>query len=123
MVPLLPQLEDDDDDEEDTATVADDEEEKEAKEKEGLLGADGEEEEDEDEDDDNDDDEECLPLADEGVEGVSPATRAKQLAVRLKQAARKVLRDLGRILAISLLALAGKSAHCPLRPGGQTAAH
>lgn len=119
MVPLLPQLEDDED--EDTATVADDEEEKEAEDKEGLLGADGEEEDEDDEDDD--DDEECLPLADDGVEGVSPATRAKQLAVRLKQAARKVLRDLGRILAISLLALAGRSAHCPRRPGGQTAAH
>lgn len=79
------------------------------------MGADGEEEEDQEENDDNDDDEECLPQADDSVEGVSPVTRAKQLAVRLKQAARKVLRDLGRILAISLLALAGKSAHCPLQ--------
>ncbi|XP_075902137.1 piezo-type mechanosensitive ion channel component 1 isoform X2 [Nelusetta ayraudi] len=99
-----------DDDEEDTATVADDEEEdREAKEDDGLFRADdddeGEEEEEEEEDDD--DDEERLPLPDDGVEAVSTATRAKQLAVRLKHAARKVLRDLGRIVAISLLALAG----------------
>lgn len=108
-VALLPQL--GDEDEEDVATVADDEEEKEAKEKEGLFV-------DEEEDDDYDDDDEGLQLADDAVEGVSPATRAKQLAVRLKQAARKVLRDLGRILAISLLALAGESACCPLWSGG-----
>uniref|UniRef100_A0A8C2ZCE5 Piezo type mechanosensitive ion channel component 1 (Er blood group) n=1 Tax=Cyclopterus lumpus TaxID=8103 RepID=A0A8C2ZCE5_CYCLU len=38
---------------------------------------------------------------------VSTATRAKQLAERLKSKARKVLRDLGKILAIGLLALAG----------------
>lgn len=81
------------------------------------METDGEEEDEEEEDDNDDDDKECLPLADDSVEGVSPATRAKQLAVRLKQAARKVLRDLGRILAISLLALAGKSAHCPLQGG------
>uniref|UniRef100_A0A8C2ZBP9 Piezo type mechanosensitive ion channel component 1 (Er blood group) n=1 Tax=Cyclopterus lumpus TaxID=8103 RepID=A0A8C2ZBP9_CYCLU len=40
-------------------------------------------------------------------EEVSTATRAKQLAERLKSKARKVLRDLGKILAIGLLALAG----------------
>uniref|UniRef100_A0A673C536 Piezo-type mechanosensitive ion channel component 1 n=1 Tax=Sphaeramia orbicularis TaxID=375764 RepID=A0A673C536_9TELE len=40
-------------------------------------------------------------------EEVSTATRAKQLAERLKVTARKALRDLGRILAIGLLALAG----------------
>ncbi|KAK2848626.1 hypothetical protein Q5P01_008460 [Channa striata] len=40
-------------------------------------------------------------------EEVSTATRAKQLAERLKATARKVLRDLGRIMAVSLLALAG----------------
>lgn len=38
---------------------------------------------------------------------VSTGTRAKQLAERLKSTACRVLRDLGRILAISLLALAG----------------
>ncbi|XP_017285833.1 piezo-type mechanosensitive ion channel component 1 isoform X2 [Kryptolebias marmoratus] len=38
---------------------------------------------------------------------VSPASRAKQLAERLKATARKVLCDLGRILAVSLLGLAG----------------
>ncbi|XP_030581310.1 piezo-type mechanosensitive ion channel component 1 isoform X2 [Archocentrus centrarchus] len=38
---------------------------------------------------------------------VSTVTRAKQLAEQLKATARKILRDLGRILAISLLALAG----------------
>lgn len=40
-------------------------------------------------------------------EEISTSTRAKQLAERLKATARKVLRDLGRVLAISLLALAG----------------
>ncbi|XP_055083092.1 piezo-type mechanosensitive ion channel component 1, partial [Periophthalmus magnuspinnatus] len=40
-------------------------------------------------------------------EEVSAGTRAKQLAERLKSTACRVLRDLGRILAISLLALAG----------------
>jgi len=39
---------------------------------------------------------------------VSTATKAKQLAERLKVTARKVLGDLGRISAISLLGLAGK---------------
>ncbi|KAK7901466.1 hypothetical protein WMY93_018235 [Mugilogobius chulae] len=39
--------------------------------------------------------------------GVSAGTRAKQLAERLKSKACRVLRDLGRILAIGLLALAG----------------
>ncbi|XP_035462912.2 piezo-type mechanosensitive ion channel component 1 isoform X3 [Scophthalmus maximus] len=49
-----------------------------------------------------DDEERSLP-----AEEVSTATRAKQMPERLKVIARKVLRDLGRILAISLLALAG----------------
>lgn len=40
---------------------------------------------------------------------VSAATRAKQLAARLRATAQKVLRDLGRILAITLLALAGEN--------------
>uniref|UniRef100_A0A3Q3MFQ1 Piezo type mechanosensitive ion channel component 1 (Er blood group) n=1 Tax=Labrus bergylta TaxID=56723 RepID=A0A3Q3MFQ1_9LABR len=40
-------------------------------------------------------------------EEVSPVTRAKQLAERLKATAPKVLRDMGRVLAVSLLALAG----------------
>uniref|UniRef100_A0A3B4YJT9 Piezo type mechanosensitive ion channel component 1 (Er blood group) n=1 Tax=Seriola lalandi dorsalis TaxID=1841481 RepID=A0A3B4YJT9_SERLL len=52
-----------------------------------------------------DDEERSLPC--DPDEEVSTATRAKQLAERLKATARKVLRDLGRILAISLLALAG----------------
>uniref|UniRef100_A0A8C7QZV4 Piezo type mechanosensitive ion channel component 1 (Er blood group) n=1 Tax=Oncorhynchus mykiss TaxID=8022 RepID=A0A8C7QZV4_ONCMY len=42
-----------------------------------------------------------------GDDVVSAATRAKQLAARLRVTAQKVLRDLGRILAITLLALAG----------------
>uniref|UniRef100_A0A674EAE4 Piezo type mechanosensitive ion channel component 1 (Er blood group) n=1 Tax=Salmo trutta TaxID=8032 RepID=A0A674EAE4_SALTR len=42
-----------------------------------------------------------------GDDVVSAATRAKQLAARLRATAQKVLRDLGRILAITLLALAG----------------
>uniref|UniRef100_A0A7N6A529 Piezo-type mechanosensitive ion channel component n=1 Tax=Anabas testudineus TaxID=64144 RepID=A0A7N6A529_ANATE len=54
---------------------------------------------------DEEDEEQSLPG--EPDEEVSTATRAKQLAERLKATARKVLRDLGRILAISLLALAG----------------
>nr|XP_046257127.1 piezo-type mechanosensitive ion channel component 1 isoform X2 [Scatophagus argus] len=54
---------------------------------------------------DEDEGERSLPGDPE--EEVSTATRAKQLAERLKATARKVLRDLGRILAISLLALAG----------------
>ncbi|XP_076599165.1 piezo-type mechanosensitive ion channel component 1 isoform X1 [Chaetodon auriga] len=54
---------------------------------------------------DEDEEEESLPGDPE--EEFSTATRAKQLADRLKATARKVLRDLGRILAISLLALAG----------------
>ncbi|XP_071337705.1 piezo-type mechanosensitive ion channel component 1 isoform X3 [Trachinotus anak] len=61
-------------------------------------------EEDEQPSGDDDDEEKSLPG---DPEEVSTATRAKQLAERLKATARKVLRDLGRILAISLLALAG----------------
>ncbi|XP_039995581.1 piezo-type mechanosensitive ion channel component 1 isoform X1 [Xiphias gladius] len=68
-----------------------------------------------DEDDDEEEEEEASGDEDGGErslpgdlnEEVSTATRAKQLAERLKATARKVLRDLGRILAISLLALAG----------------
>uniref|UniRef100_A0A3B4UVB4 Piezo type mechanosensitive ion channel component 1 (Er blood group) n=1 Tax=Seriola dumerili TaxID=41447 RepID=A0A3B4UVB4_SERDU len=67
-------------------------------------------EEDEEEDEEtsggeDDDEERSLPC--DPDEEVSTATRAKQLAERLKATARKVLRDLGRIVAISLLALAG----------------
>lgn len=74
-------------------------------------GGEDEEEEDEDEDKeedtsrDEDDEERSLPG--DTDEEVSTATRAKQLAERLKATACKVLRDLGRILAISLLGLAG----------------
>uniref|UniRef100_A0A8D0DEP3 Piezo type mechanosensitive ion channel component 1 (Er blood group) n=1 Tax=Sander lucioperca TaxID=283035 RepID=A0A8D0DEP3_SANLU len=64
----------------------------------------GDEEEVEKEDEDE---EEERSLPGDPDEEVSTATRAKQLAERLKAKARKVLRDLGRILAISLLALAG----------------
>uniref|UniRef100_UPI0037E95548 piezo-type mechanosensitive ion channel component 1 isoform X2 n=1 Tax=Semicossyphus pulcher TaxID=241346 RepID=UPI0037E95548 len=52
-------------------------------------------------------DEEERSLPGDPDEEVSTVTRAKQLAERLKATARKALRDLGRILAISLLALAG----------------
>lgn len=55
-----------------------------------------------------DEDEEERSLPGDPEEDVSTASRAKQLAERLKATAWKVLRDLGRILAISLLALAGK---------------
>uniref|UniRef100_A0A3B4UV70 Piezo type mechanosensitive ion channel component 1 (Er blood group) n=1 Tax=Seriola dumerili TaxID=41447 RepID=A0A3B4UV70_SERDU len=68
----------------------------------------GEEDEEEDEETsggEDDDEERSLPC--DPDEEVSTATRAKQLAERLKATARKVLRDLGRIVAISLLALAG----------------
>ncbi|XP_026046904.1 piezo-type mechanosensitive ion channel component 1 isoform X2 [Astatotilapia calliptera] len=63
-------------------------------------------------DDDNEEeatgeeDEEERSLAGDADE-VSTVTRAKQLAEQLKATAQKVLRDLGRILAISLLGLAG----------------
>ncbi|TKS85163.1 Piezo-type mechanosensitive ion channel component 1 [Collichthys lucidus] len=67
---------------------------------------DGEEEE-EEEEPSGDEEEEERSLPGDPEEEVSTATRAKQLAERLKATARKVLRDLGRILAISLLALAG----------------
>ncbi|XP_047458745.1 piezo-type mechanosensitive ion channel component 1 isoform X2 [Mugil cephalus] len=55
----------------------------------------------------DEEDEEEMSLAGDLNEVVSTATRAKQLAERLKASARKVLQDLGRVLAISLLALAG----------------
>uniref|UniRef100_A0A671WIF6 Piezo type mechanosensitive ion channel component 1 (Er blood group) n=1 Tax=Sparus aurata TaxID=8175 RepID=A0A671WIF6_SPAAU len=60
---------------------------------------------DEDEDEDEDEEERSLPR--DPKEEVSTATRAKLLAERLKATALKGLRDLGRILAIGLLALAG----------------
>ncbi|XP_074531707.1 piezo-type mechanosensitive ion channel component 1 [Halichoeres trimaculatus] len=66
-----------------------------------------EEEEEEDNEVSEDEDEEERSLPGDLDEEVSTATRAKQLAERLKATVRKVLRDLGRILAISLLALAG----------------
>uniref|UniRef100_A0A671WPM8 Piezo type mechanosensitive ion channel component 1 (Er blood group) n=1 Tax=Sparus aurata TaxID=8175 RepID=A0A671WPM8_SPAAU len=61
---------------------------------------------DEDEDEDEDEEERSLPR--DPKEEVSTATRAKLLAERLKATALKGLRDLGRILAIGLLALAGR---------------
>nr|XP_019959133.1 PREDICTED: piezo-type mechanosensitive ion channel component 1 [Paralichthys olivaceus] len=84
-----PEGDDDDDDDEE------EEEEKEDEEEEETSG-----------DEDNEDDEE-RSLPGDPDEEVSTATRAKQLAERLKVIVRKILRDLGRILAISLLALAG----------------
>ncbi|CAL1577738.1 unnamed protein product [Knipowitschia caucasica] len=54
-----------------------------------------------------DEDHQDRSVADDPDEEVSAGTRAKQLAERLKSTACRVLRDLGRILAISLLALAG----------------
>ncbi|KAM9345094.1 piezo-type mechanosensitive ion channel component 1 [Symphorus nematophorus] len=65
------------------------------------------EEDGEEEEASGDEDEEERSLPGDPEEEVSTATRAKQLAERLKATARKVLRDLGRILAIGLLALAG----------------
>ncbi|XP_068597023.1 piezo-type mechanosensitive ion channel component 1 [Brachionichthys hirsutus] len=66
-----------------------------------------EDEEEEEEEPSGGEDEEVPSLPGDAEEEVSTATKAKQLAERLKAAARKVLRDLGRILAVSLLALAG----------------
>ncbi|KAI3362908.1 hypothetical protein L3Q82_011502, partial [Scortum barcoo] len=64
-------------------------------------------EEDEEEEASVDEDDEEKSLPGDPDEEVFTATKAKQLAERLKATAWKVLRDLGRILAISLLALAG----------------
>ncbi|XP_069030806.1 piezo-type mechanosensitive ion channel component 1 isoform X1 [Embiotoca jacksoni] len=82
--------------------TTDDEEEEEAEEEEEQ-----EEDEEEEEGASGDEDEEERSSPGDPEEEVSTATKAKQLAERLKAKARKVLRDLGRILAISLLALAG----------------
>ncbi|KAM6956642.1 piezo-type mechanosensitive ion channel component 1 [Aplochiton taeniatus] len=59
----------------------------------------------EEEEDDLEEEEDSSPSDSE--EEVSAATRAKQLAERFQATARKVLRDLGRVLAVTLLALAG----------------
>ncbi|XP_060896547.1 piezo-type mechanosensitive ion channel component 1 isoform X3 [Labrus mixtus] len=64
-----------------------------------------EEEEEASEEEDEEEKERSLPG--DPDEEVSPVTRAKQLAERLKATAPKVLRDMGRVLAVSLLALAG----------------
>uniref|UniRef100_G3NCT7 Piezo type mechanosensitive ion channel component 1 (Er blood group) n=1 Tax=Gasterosteus aculeatus aculeatus TaxID=481459 RepID=G3NCT7_GASAC len=64
-------------------------------------------EEDEEKEASEDEDGEESSLAGDPDEDVSTATRAKQLAERLKTKARKVLRDLWKMLAIGLLALAG----------------
>ncbi|CAB1450237.1 unnamed protein product, partial [Pleuronectes platessa] len=66
-----------------------------------------EEEEEETSGDEDDEDDEGRSLPGYPDEEVSTATRAKQMAERLKVIVQKILRDLGRILAISLLALAG----------------
>ncbi|XP_059215664.1 piezo-type mechanosensitive ion channel component 1 [Centropristis striata] len=66
-----------------------------------------EEEEEEEASGEEDEDEEERSLPGDPDEEPSTVTKAKQLAERLKAKARKVLRDLGRILAIGLLALAG----------------
>uniref|UniRef100_A0AAQ4PP26 Piezo type mechanosensitive ion channel component 1 (Er blood group) n=1 Tax=Gasterosteus aculeatus aculeatus TaxID=481459 RepID=A0AAQ4PP26_GASAC len=86
-VPFPPQLEDDSEEEN-----TDEEEHEEDEEKEASEDEDGEE----------------SSLAGDPDEDVSTATRAKQLAERLKTKARKVLRDLWKMLAIGLLALAGR---------------
>ncbi|KAK6294666.1 hypothetical protein J4Q44_G00354960, partial [Coregonus suidteri] len=70
----------------------------------GLETKEGEEEEEEEEEGDE---EGMSSPSDAGDAVASAATRAKQLAARLRATAQKVLRDLGRILAITLLALAG----------------
>ncbi|KAM8858864.1 piezo-type mechanosensitive ion channel component 1 isoform 2-T2 [Spinachia spinachia] len=80
-----------------------------------ITSLDSEEENTDEEEDEEDEDKEASEDEDEGEsslpgdpdEDVSTATRAKQLAERLKTKARKVLRDLWKVLAISLLALAG----------------
>uniref|UniRef100_A0A3Q1FU82 Piezo type mechanosensitive ion channel component 1 (Er blood group) n=1 Tax=Acanthochromis polyacanthus TaxID=80966 RepID=A0A3Q1FU82_9TELE len=64
-------------------------------------------EEDEEEEEEESGDEEERSIPDDPDEEVSTATRAKQLAERLKVSAWKILRDLGRILAMCLLGLAG----------------
>ncbi|XP_040034623.2 piezo-type mechanosensitive ion channel component 1 [Gasterosteus aculeatus] len=66
-----------------------------------------EHEEDEEKEASEDEDGEKSSLPGDPDEDVSTATRAKQLAERLKTKARKVLRDLWKMLAIGLLALAG----------------
>ncbi|KAF7220893.1 piezo-type mechanosensitive ion channel component 1 isoform X2 [Nothobranchius furzeri] len=53
------------------------------------------------------DEEEEQGVSHDDPDEVSPATRAKQLAEHLKATARKVLCDLGRILTVVLLGLAG----------------
>ncbi|XP_056291185.1 piezo-type mechanosensitive ion channel component 1 isoform X1 [Pseudoliparis swirei] len=81
--------------------IDDDEEEEEEEKEEEVDEPSGDEER------SGDEDEEERPLPGDPDEEVSTATRAKQLAERLKSKARKLLRDLGKILAIGLLALAG----------------
>ncbi|XP_046898435.1 piezo-type mechanosensitive ion channel component 1 isoform X1 [Hypomesus transpacificus] len=66
-----------------------------------------EHDEEEEEEGDEEGDEEGRSSPSDPEEEVSTAVRAKQLAERIQATARKVLRDLGRILAIILLALAG----------------
>nr|XP_046202159.1 piezo-type mechanosensitive ion channel component 1-like [Oncorhynchus gorbuscha] len=61
----------------------------------------------EEEEEEEGDEEGISSPSEPGDDVVSAATRAKQLAARLRVTAQKVLRDLGRILAITLLALAG----------------
>ncbi|XP_034538347.1 piezo-type mechanosensitive ion channel component 1 [Notolabrus celidotus] len=70
-------------------------------------GEEVDEEEQEEEASEEEEDEEERSLPGDLEEEISTVTRAKQLAERLKATARKALRDLGRILAIGLLALAG----------------
>ncbi|XP_019908437.2 piezo-type mechanosensitive ion channel component 1 isoform X2 [Esox lucius] len=67
----------------------------------------GREDEEGEEEGEEGDEEGRLSPSDPGDDVVSATTRAKQLAARLRATAQKVLRDLGRILAITLLALAG----------------
>ncbi|XP_035273353.1 piezo-type mechanosensitive ion channel component 1 isoform X2 [Anguilla anguilla] len=73
------------------------------------LGSSVEEDEDEedDEEDEEDEEEEGESSAGEPEGGPSPAARAALLVTRFRATARRVLRELGRVLAVVLLALAG----------------
>ncbi|XP_028278415.1 piezo-type mechanosensitive ion channel component 1 isoform X2 [Parambassis ranga] len=72
-----------------------------------ITSLDDEENEEEEEATGDEDEEEERSLPGDPDEEVSTATKAKLLAERMKATVRKVLRDLGRIVAICLLALAG----------------
>ncbi|XP_054652198.1 piezo-type mechanosensitive ion channel component 1 [Dunckerocampus dactyliophorus] len=72
-----------------------------------ITTTDDEATEDEEEKEESEDEDEVESFPGDHTQGFSTTTLAKQLAERLKAEVRKVLLDLGRIFAISLLALAG----------------